>query len=332
MSNPKKKSKSVKKRTVKRNNIPLKRYNKIVSLIVKDNKKKGIDYQISEVRKQVSESIYPEFKNVQPSKIRLKQIKAIINEVDQEGKEKVDTVRIKAQNVPREYFDISLEWYELGEDNRRNGYKNPILELNRNYPDIPIVIKTGDKELRIQGVIGDYQNSKLQAFVEEVRMTTNNESGLLFSGVPAWFERKNKQYAFWGTDDVELPPENILDFEDAGEKAPIFKPERKKREKKEEKEVSKKTIKEEKKPETKKTDGKLSEKEKEQGRLRIFERIDNIKADYKEEVKELRQDFKDGIYDKDEFKEEKKSLTDQKNKEINALNEELSKYNKGGII
>lgn len=318
MSNPKKKSKSVKKRTVKRNNIPLKRYNKIVSLIVKDNKKKGIDYQISEVRKQVSESIYPEFKNVQPSKIRLKQIKAIINEVDQEGKEKVDTVRIKAQNVPREYFDISLEWYELGEDNRRNGYKNPILELNRNYPDIPIVIKTGDKELRIQGVIGDYQNSKLQAFVEEVRITTNNKSGLLFSGVPAWFERKNKQYAFWGTDDVDLPPENILDFEDAGEKAPIFKPERKKREKKQEKEVSKKTVKEEKKPEIKKTESQLTAKEK-------VDREASIRAYYDNKINELRQDIRDGFLEKSDFKPERQKLLDM-------MMVELSKYNKGGII
>ena len=111
-----KKRKPTAKQTNRKRAIPLKRYNKIVSLIVKDNKRKKIDYNISDVRKTVSESIYPNLKNVAPSKIRLKQIKSLIVV---EKEEKVKTVKIKAENVPREYFDVTLEWYELGEETRK---------------------------------------------------------------------------------------------------------------------------------------------------------------------------------------------------------------------
>ena len=301
-----KKRKPTAKQTNRKRALPLKRYNKIVSLIVKDNKRKKIEYNISDVRKTVSESIYPNLKNLAPSKIRLKQIKSFVEEKE----DKVDTVKIKAQNVPREYFDITLEWYELGEDSRRNGSINPILEMNKRYPDIPIVIKTGDETLILdEGLIGDYTNSKLQAFVERLRNKFDNKSGFVFSGVPTWLDRKNKQYALWGTDDVaeDLPPENILDFEDVGEEPPIKKP-KTKTEKPKPKDKPKPPKKEE--PITTKDKG---------------DNVAKISADFREREKELLELFKEGVYTKEEFKSERKDLKNQ-------LNLALSKFLKGGKI
>tara|TARA_R110002072_G_C7951721_1_gene533238 strand:- start:2266 stop:3186 length:921 start_codon:yes stop_codon:yes gene_type:complete len=302
-----KKRKPTAKQTNRKRAIPLKRYNKIVSLIVKDNKRKKIDYNISDVRKTVSESIYPNLKNVAPSKIRLKQIKSLIVA---EKEEKIKTVKIKAENVPREYFDVTLEWYELGEETRRNGEMNPILEMNERYPDIPIVIKTGDETLVLdEGLIGDYTNSKLQAFVERLRNKFENKSGFVFSGVPTWLDRKNKQYALWGTDDVaeDLPPENILDFEDVGEEPPIKKP-KTKTEKDKPKDKPKPPKKEE--PITTKDKG---------------DNVAKISADFREREKELLELFKEGVYTKEEFKSERKDLKNQ-------LNLALSKFLKGGKI
>jgi|SaaInlV_125m_DNA_1040241.scaffolds.fasta_scaffold39119_2 hypothetical protein len=302
-----KKRKPTAKQTNRKRATPLKRYNKIVSLIVKENKRKKIDYNISDVRKTVSESIYPNLKNVAPSKIRLKQIKSLIVV---EKEEKVKTVKIKAENVPREYFDVTLEWYELGEETRRNGEMNPILEMNERYPDIPIVIKTGDETLVLdEGLIGDYTNSKLQAFVERLRNKFDNKSGFVFSGVPTWFGRKNKQYALWGTDDVaeDLPPEDILDFEDVGEEPPIKKP-KTKTEKDKPKDKPKPPKKEE--PITTKDKG---------------DNVAKISADFREREKELLELFKEGVYTKEEFKSERKDLKNQ-------LNLALSKFLKGGKI
>lgn len=51
----------------------LRKYNRIVSFLVKDRKKKNIPYSISEIR-QLASSIYPNFKNTQYSKINKKSV------------------------------------------------------------------------------------------------------------------------------------------------------------------------------------------------------------------------------------------------------------------
>lgn len=303
----KKNPKPSKRQTTSKKATPLKRYNKIVSLIVKDNKKKGIAYNISDVRKQVSESVYPSLKNVAPSKITYKKVGQIIGE--QVPKE--ETVKILAENIPREYFDITLEWFELGEEKRNNGEINPILEINRLYPEIPIVIKTGDKELRLKGSIGEYQGGHIQKFVEELRLLFDNKSGFVFSGVPTWFDRKNKQYALWGTEDIaeDLPPENILDYVDAGEQVDLTEQRVKKPKVEKDKPKDKpKPPKEE--PITTKDKG---------------ENVAKISADFREREKELLELFKEGVYTKEEFKAERKDLKNQ-------LNLALSKFLKGGKI
>ena len=294
-----KKRKPTAKQTNRKRIAPLKRYNKIVSLVVKDNKKKGLEYNIADVRKQVSENIYPKLKNLPHYKIRLKNIKSIIGDVV--PKEDEDTVRILAENVPREYFDITLEWFELGEENRRNDEINPILEMNRRYPDIPIVIKSGDDELNLKGLIGEYQNSKIQEFVELLRNKFKNKSGFIFSGVPTWFDRKDKQYALWGTEDVaeNLPPENILDWVDAGEKPPLIR-KKPKVEKDKQKDKPKDKPKPPKKEEPKKG---LS---------------DVQSSNLTKQLELLRDDYKDGIFTKDEYKLERQKL--------------INKYEKGGKI
>jgi len=49
----------------------LRRWNKVFSKLIQDYKKRGEEYNISDVRKQASE-LLPDFKNVSPSKISKK--------------------------------------------------------------------------------------------------------------------------------------------------------------------------------------------------------------------------------------------------------------------
>lgn len=309
----KKKRNPNKKQTNRRRITPLKRYNKIVSLVVKDYKKKGIEYNIADVRKDISESVYPRLKNVAPSKIRLKQVTALSRKPRKEVDEQEDTVKILAENIPREYFDISLEWFELGEESRNNGEKNPILEINKLYPEIPIVIKSGEHEIRLKGELGVYQNSLLQEFVEKLRNDFQNKSGFPFAGVPTWLDRKDKQYALWGTEDVaeNLPPEKILDFQEADTR--VFDLDEKG---KTQEETKKPTPKE--KPKKKPKEEPTTSKDKGQN-------VAKISADFREREKELLELFKEGVYTKEEFKAERKDLKNQ-------LNLALSKFLKGGKI
>ena len=313
----KKKRNPTKKQTNKRRAIPLKRYNRIVSLIVKDNKKRGITYDISEVRKSVSESIYPNLKGFSPSKINLKKIKGFTVSKDiKEAKE--PTFKIKAENIPRKYFDTSIEWYDLGNENRYNGQPNPILEVNRLFPDIPIVLKSGEHEIAIKGDISNYDNSPLQDFVEKLRNEFGNKSGNPLGGVPIWIDSKDKQFAFWGTEEADVPEENMLDYVEMTERTVVTDEGKiipKDTATKEQIETSKEIKKEETKKKKKKqaTDKK---KRKDKGKKKRLS--DTQSANLTKQLELLREDFKDGIYTKKEYKVERKKL--------------MSKYEKGGII
>jgi hypothetical protein len=322
--------KPTKKRASKKRNItPLKRYNRIVSLVVKDYKKKGIEYNIADVRKSVSADLYPSLKTVAPSRITLKKVQGVSKTKEpKEAKEK--TFRIKAENIPRKYFDTSIEWYDLGNENRYNGQPNPILEVNRLFPDIPIVLKSGEHEIAIKGDISNYDNSPLQDFVEKLRNEFGNKSGNPLGGVPIWIDSKDKQFAFWGTEEAGIPEENMLDYVEMTERTIvtdegkiISKDTATKEQIETSKEITKKETKEKKKKqkeavEKKKRKGKLTQKQK------ALEK-DKIRNFYNDQIKELRQDIKDGLLDKTDFKPERKRLLDM-------MKSELKKYEKGGII
>jgi hypothetical protein len=201
---------SVPKKRRSRKGVALKRYNKLLSITLSDYKKKGIEYDLKEVRKEVS-SIYPDYKNIAPSRIRKKEvIKSVKGFKPKEEAPEKDTFTIKATEVPKYWFDEEINWFDLDKW---------IIPFNEAYPEIPIVITSKNNELRIKGDIGGYSGSLLQEFVnEELREEFENDSptmvGGIFFGIPAWQDRPDKQYAFWGTMDAPLPPNVITDYDE----------------------------------------------------------------------------------------------------------------------
>jgi hypothetical protein len=306
MAKPKKNTlkpnKSGKKRV--RKGIGLKRYNKILSITLKDLKKRGVEYDINEVRKEVS-AIYPSFKDVAPSRIGKKDV---INKIESNKEPKEDTILINATEIPRSWFDTETEWYEL---------EKLIIDFNDTYPEIPIVLKSAENELRIEGVIGEYSGSILADFVnEKLRDEFGNESGYFFFGIPAWQDRKNKTYAFFGTDDADLPPNIITDFK------PIEPKKQKEIDKREDELKQKKS---DKKKQDKKKLPKGEKKKpapapkKEEPKQEVKKGLSDIQSsNLTKQLELLREDFKDGVYTKDEYKLKRDEL--------------INKYSKGGLL
>jgi len=291
-----------------RKGIPLKRYNKILSTVVKDYKKKGLDYDLKDIRKGVS-AIYPKYKDIAPSRISVKSVKedfantiSIVGDIEQRS----DVFRIQATDVPRIWFDKEFFWFEMGER---------ILDFNQTYPEIPIVIKTAQNELRIKGNIGQYTGSIIQEFMEELREEFQNSSAgnSAFLGNASYEDMSDKQYAFWGTLDAELPPRMITDYQEVDRDTQIIVEEREE-ELKQKKKTEKKAKQEAKKLEkSKEKKAKPPTKKKEEPKPQPTPLADKNKA------KELLlEEFKLGIWTKEEYREK-----------ANAID---NMYGKGGTI
>ena len=281
MSN--KKSRNIKRKS--KRNVGVRKYNKIVSTLVKNKKKRGEEYNIRDVQVYAS-SLYPNFKKVPLSRITQKAILSATPQPllqTQRQQKKKDVITILSTDVPNHWFDQFINWWDIG---------THIADFNNTYPEIPIVIKSPDNELAIKGKIGTYQGSELQDFVEKLREEFDNKSGIQLIGSPAWKKSKNKKFAFWGTEDVEFP--KVPDFTDVTKEV---KEEVEIREK--DLEIKKKTKKKEEKPlpKTKKVPEKKEKKEP-TGNL--------IKA-----LELLSKDYDRGIYTKKEYKEERKILLDR---------------------
>ena len=292
----------------KKNLSGLKKWNKIVSILVKDYKKRGQSYDIKEVRRLAS-SVYSDFKEVAPSKLKVTQVK----------KSAEKEIRLEAVDVPDYWFDNQQNftyWFQVGE--WANRFANA-------YPTIPIMLITkGTKKqpLVVQGATGDYDGSIFQKWTEDIRDSLENpdesdsEVGYFF-GTPAYKDKTGQIYAVWFEDGVKIPkippkatkiePRKALlisEREDIEKKRrEIEKPPKKRGRPKKTEEEKKKT------PLPKKTKKPIKEKEKPQAN-RVTE-IRNLIAD-------LRQDLKEGLITKKFYQEEVRKLTD--------------KLDKGGLI
>lgn len=325
------KSKSNKVKTPKnkqkrvRKGIPLKRYNKILSSVVKNYKKKGIPYDLKEVRRGVS-ALYPKYKDVAPSRIPVREVREDFELVISElNRPKIkDTYTIQATEVPKYWFDEQTSWFLLDEF---------IMDFNNTYPEIPIVLKTPDNELKIQGQLGSYQGSILQEWVNnELREEYQNDSQAVFQGTTAYDELEDKKFAFWGTFGAELPPNNLIGFDEvepiepeiqeAIEKREEATKKFKRKEKKRKKALQKNQPKKVKPPKEK---DEVKESSTKSEKLQLAELREKTVKMYKDMLDELRQDMKDGIYTKEEYKQEKKALDKERR-------EQLSKFEKGGIV
>ena len=310
---------AMKERKKSRQPSPLKKYNRIVSLLVKDLKKKKEVYDIKEIRLQASLA-YKGVKDLPLKKINLKTINL------KATKPKEEEIEITAVDVDPKWFNDQSEFtyfWQVGD--WANQFSNA-------YPNIPIMLITKATEknpLVVQGATGEYDGSIFQRWVEEIRdsLPDPNDYKTIaeFVGTPAYKDDKGQIYAVWYETGVAIPkvppkpkeiePRKKQLVEEAEEKEKkrylIEKPKKKRgRPKKSEEEKKKPLPKKTEKPKKEKP----SKKEKpttEQDKVRLAE-LRN------EALKMLKEDFKDGIYTKDEYKEEREKI--------------MNKYEKGGKI
>jgi len=303
----------------------LKKYNKILSILVKQKKKSGEVYSFKDVQKEASRIYRADFKNVALSKIRVKDVK--------ESSKKDSELVLKASDVPNYWFNDQSYfnyWYQVGE--WANRFANA-------FPMIPIMLITKSTErnpLVVQGATGNYEGSIFQRWTEDRRDEINNSGGDdtnsadwtigNFGGTPAIIG--GQEYAVWLEEGLEPPkiaPKPIiieprktilidkLEKEEK-ERREKEKPKKKRgRPKKTEEEKKKPLPKVKKKPIDKKpTPNRVSE---------IRALIDGLRAD----IETIKQEVKDGFNTKKEAQ-----------KQISKIREDISnltrKLEKGGVI
>jgi hypothetical protein len=189
------------KKKHRRQPTPLKKYNRIVSLLVKDAKKRKEDYDIKEIRLKASQS-YQEVKTLPIKKINLKRIKEKpVKKVEEQELE------VTAVDVPDYWFDDQINftyWWQVGE--WANRFANA-------YPNIPIMLITKATErnpLVVQGATGEYDGSVFQQWVESIRDNLqfpdkSTEEVGEFVGTPAYKDKKGQIYAVWLETGVKIP-------------------------------------------------------------------------------------------------------------------------------
>jgi hypothetical protein len=157
--------KVIKKR--KKNVSGLKKWNKIVSIIVKDYKKNDQEYDLSEVRKLASQVYAKDFKDVAPSRMRVGKVKKTTKEVLSKDSVAEITAKQLRDNPLTSYYFLDETrfnpWFKLGEW---------VQDFVNTYPNVPtmIVTKANYKTpLIIQGAVGTYSGGIFQNFIEEMR-------------------------------------------------------------------------------------------------------------------------------------------------------------------
>jgi hypothetical protein len=182
--------------------LGLRKYNKVFSIIIKEKKKSGQPYSFREVQKEASRIYRADFRQVNLSKIRVKDVK--------ESLKKTEDGDLKAIDVPAYWFDAQSNfnnWYQVGEWANR---------FSNTYPNIPVMLITKTTQrnpLVVRGATGDYDGSIFQSWTEERREEIDNsgdsqDSGSWeignFFGTPA-YQNKEQIYAVWFEEGVDLP-------------------------------------------------------------------------------------------------------------------------------
>lgn len=181
---------------------PLKKYNRIVSLLVKDLKKRKQQYDIKDIRQQASLT-YKDVKELPLKSINLKRVKK--KPTKEVSEKEVDDVT--AVDVPDYWFNDQTKftyWFQLGE--WANRFSNA-------YPNIPVMLITKATEnnpLVVKGATGDYDGSVFQMWAEGIRNSLDNPNDSdgevgQFVGTPAYKTKKGEIYAVWYETGVKIP-------------------------------------------------------------------------------------------------------------------------------
>lgn len=300
-----------KKQKKKYNILGLKKYNKVLSILIKNKKKNKEKYDINDLRKQAS-FVYKDYKEVPLKNIKVKDV------LSSEEKE----IRLEAVDVPNYWFDNQANftyWFQVGD--WANRFANA-------YPMIPIMLITKATEkqpLVVQGATGDYDGSVFQSWTEGIREMLENpddsdgEMGI-FLGTPAYKDENGQIYAVWFEDGTKIPKLPPKPTEIEPRKKKLIEQREEEEAKRREKEKPKK--KRGRKPKSEATTKPLPKVEKKPP----IERKPPKKADNEvrlaelrnEALKMLQEDYKLGLYTKKEYKIEREKI--------------LNKYDKGGVI
>lgn len=302
-------------RRVKRNKIlPLKKYNKVLSILIKNKKKNKEQYNIQDLRKEAS-IVYKDFKEIPLKNIKINKVIALKNNIKE--------VQLEAVDVPNYWFDNQANftyWFQVGD--WANRFANA-------YPMIPIMLvtKASQKQpLVVQGATGDYDGSVFQKWTEGIREMlddpddSDGEMGI-FLGTPAYKDENSGQiYAVWFEDGSKIPKippkptkleprkKKLIEEREEEEKKrrEVEKPKKKRGRKPKSEETTKPLPKVEKKPPIERKPPKKADNEVRLAELR------------NEALKMLQKDYELGVYTKKEYKIEREKI--------------LNKYEKGGVL
>lgn len=323
----------MKKRKFQKKIAGLKKWNKIVSVLVKNYKKSGEKYDIKEVRKEASR-IYKdgEFKNVAPSKIRVRDILGVkFGEQITKKTQKKDVITANQIDYNRWFLDLNEggqtefgSFWQLGEH---------LSDLTQEYPEIPIVVVSKtlgeQKAIVYDGGSTSYGGSPFQQFTEDYRdeLEEGDIYGERFFGTPIeingqwyalFFEGNFDDYDFNNINiEPPTPPEEIIeevkerDKKTKAKKPKVVKPKVKKKAPKKPAKPKKKPLKTKKEKDEEKIDGRTKEGRASKSKLELARLRTRA-------LELLREDFKDGIYTKAEYKAERDRIFDR--------------YKKGGLI
>lgn len=177
----------------------LKKYNKIVSILVKDAKKRKEEYDIKDIR-QRAKLAYQGVKELTFKQINLKRLNLA------ENKPKKAELEITAVDVDPKWFNDQENFtyfWQVGD--WANRFSNA-------YPTIPVMLITKATEknpLVVQGATGDYDGSIFQKWVEEIRDSLPDPNDYktigAFVGTPAYKDDKGNIYAVWYETGVAIP-------------------------------------------------------------------------------------------------------------------------------
>lgn len=157
----------------KKNVSGLKKWNKIVSIIVKDYKKSNTPYDLKEVRSLASQVYADGFKDVAPSKLRVGKVKETTKKVLTKDEVIEVTAKQLRDNPSTSYWfldEASFEtWFCLG---------CWVQDFVNTYPNVPTMIVTSrniKSPLVVQGAVGSYDGGIFQKWVESVRESLVND-------------------------------------------------------------------------------------------------------------------------------------------------------------
>jgi hypothetical protein len=340
------------KKKIRQNIQGVKKWNKVYSVLVKDLKRKKQKYDLKDVRKIASQIYRSDFKNVKFSKLRVKDIKNAYQNI---GKQKIEPKKTEKELIPKEWFEPNIDYsqfYQLGEWIGSNGGINTPTGkgMANSYPELPIMIISTtlnfpNKSPKVikhkQGTTGNYYGSKWQQFVEDYREKFDGERR---ATIPFYDENTTLYPEFEGQimvvdgekfavfiENVEGEDIDIDEFAteiipvqdlptDTSEKPKppkkVVKPKPKIKSKKAPLPKKKKTTTKKKKEPTK-PKRKVGRPKGSKAKVTSQSKLELARLRTRA-LELLREDFKDGIYSKEEYKQERQKIFDR--------------YKRGGLI